>query len=87
MTTHTAPTVPDFATGIPAATVAFRATLTATSNPYLSDRLPLGGLVRIGERDVRGNCTRVEFLPDPEQGRSTSFVAVPDARFEFSSRI
>lgn len=78
--------VPEFATGIPGATVAFRATLTATTNEYLVDRLPLTGLVKIGERDIRGNCSRVQFMPDAEPGKHTSFVAVPGAEFTFESR-
>lgn len=77
--------IPDHAVGIPGALVAFRATLTATSNPFLRERLPIDGLVQIGERDIHGNCTRVQFMPlDREQ---TSFVAVPDAAFTFKSRV
>lgn len=79
--------VPDFARGIPGAQVAFRATLTATSNEYLAPRLPLDGLVQIGERSIHGDCTRVQFMPDPEPGKLTSFVAVPDAEFTFRSRV
>lgn len=71
------------AVGIPASSVAFRATLTATSNSYLVDRLPLDGLVLIHERDVVGGCQFVTFMPDPVEGGTTSFVAVPDAVFTF----
>lgn len=76
--------LPAHAVGIPGATVSFRASLTATSNPFLRDRLPIEGLVQIGERGVDGSCTRVLFMPldrDP-----TSFVSVPDAEFTFRSR-
>ena len=79
--------VPEFAVGIPRGTVAFRATLTATSNKYLADHLPVEGFVQIGERDVHGNCTRVLFMPDCPPGERTSFVSVPDAKFEFTSRV
>lgn len=78
--------IPAHAVGIPAATVSFRATLTATSNPFLIDRLPCEGLVAIGERDIHGNCTRVQFMPLDQDG-TTSFVAVPDAEFTFGSRV
>lgn len=81
-----APTIPDHAKGIPGASVAFRVTLTATSNKYLADRLPCEGLVQIGERDINGNCTRVQFMPLDGEGH-TSFVSVPDAEFTFRSRV
>jgi hypothetical protein len=80
-------TLPPDAVGIPSGTVSFRATLTATSNPYLADRLPCDGLVRIGERDVHGRCTRVTFMPLDAVARRSSFVAVPDAEFHFNSRV
>lgn len=76
---------PASAVGIPGATVSLRATLTATSNPFLRERLPLDGFVAIGERDIHGNCTRVTFMPLDRM--TTSFVAVPDATFTFKSRL
>lgn len=79
--------VPSFAVGIPGATVAFRATLTATTNTYLAKRLPLVGLVQIHERTIDGQCTFVTFMPDPEPGKHTSFVAVPNAEFTFKTRV
>lgn len=84
--TPTTTPIPAHAVGIPGASVAFRATLTATSNKYLADRLPCEGLVQIGERDIHGNCTRVQFMPLDGEGH-TSFVSVPDAQFEFGSRL
>lgn len=77
---------PEWAVGIPRASVAFRATLTATSNKYLRDEVPVEGLVQIGERDVDGNCVRVQFLADVPEGKHSTWVAVPDAVFEFRSR-
>lgn len=79
--------IPEFAQGIPGAQVAFRATLTATTNKYLAPHLPLDGLVDIGERDIHGNCTRVLFMPEVSEGQLTSFVSVPDAEFTFRSRV
>lgn len=73
------------ASGIPGAAVAFRATLTATTNEYLRDRLPLDGLVQIGERTIYGECRRLLFMP--LDNTPTSFVSVPNARFEFASRL
>jgi hypothetical protein len=74
------------ATGIPGATVAFRATLVGTSNPYLADRLPLGGLVRIHERDVYGRPMMLTFLPDPvDPAGPTSWVSVADAELAFGT--
>lgn len=73
-------------TGI--AGIQFRAILTETSNPYLAERLPLTGYVRIVEFDVDG-CVQPHgalFMPDAEDGGMTSFVRVADARFEFSTR-
>lgn len=78
--------IPPHAKGIPGARVAFRAVLTATSNEYLADRLPCEGLVEIGERDVSGHCTRVQFMP-LDGDRPASFVAAPDAQFIFGSRV
>lgn len=69
------------ATGIPMATVAFRVTLTHTTNEYLKDRLPLHGLVKIHERDIYGRCQFVTFMPDPEPGKYATFVEVPEAEF------
>jgi hypothetical protein len=80
--------VPESAKGIPEATVSFRATLTATSNKYLVDRLPLEGFVAIHERSIHGECQFVTFMPDPEQpGGLTCFVSVPDAEFTFKTRV
>jgi len=66
----------------------FRAVLTATTNPYLADRLPLTGYVSIHETDIFGGVqpNGVTFMPDAPEGEHTSFVAVPDARFEFGTR-
>lgn len=74
------------ATGI--AHVVFRAMLTETSNPYLADRLPLAGYVKIIEFDIHGGVqpSGALFMPDPEPGKYTSFVEVKDARFEFGTR-
>ncbi len=69
------------ATGIPDATIAFRVTLTHTTNEYLAPRLPLNGLVKIHERDVFGRCQFVTFMPDPAPGENTSFVEVREAEF------
>lgn len=60
--------IPTDAVGIPGATVSFRATLTATSNRYLADRLPLDGFVRIGERTVDGQCSTLLFMPIESDG-------------------
>lgn len=76
--------LPEFATGIPGATVAFRATLTATTNPYLVNRLPLDGLVKIHERTVDGECMFLTFMP-LDRGIST-FVQVDGAEFTFGTR-
>lgn len=73
--------------GIPGAVVAFSATLTATSNEYLAPHLPIRGLVQIGERDVNGNCIRVQFAREVEPGIWSAFVACPDAEFMFESRV
>lgn len=81
------PHVPEDATGIPAAGVSFRATLTATSNTYLADRLPLDGFIRIHERATTGECQFVTFMPDPEEGHHTSFVEVPHAEFSVRTRL
>lgn len=85
--TTTNPSIPRQAIGIPAASVAFRVTLTATSNKYLADRLPCDGLVQIGERDIHGNCIRAQFMPLDRDDHLTSFVSVPDAQFTFGSRV
>lgn len=77
--------IPDAAKGTPGATVMFRATLTATTNQYLADKLPVTGLVKIGERDIHGNCIRLLFRPDAEDGSVSTFVMVPNAVFEFAS--
>jgi len=74
--------------GTPPCQIIFRAILTATSNPYLADRLPLTGYVSIHEFDVDGGVQPhgATFMPDPEEGGHTSFVVVEDARFEFTTR-
>lgn len=74
------------ATGI--AGVTFRAVLIETSNPYLADRLPVAGYVKVVEFDVHGGVqpSGALFMPDPEPGQHTSFVHVADARFEFGTR-
>lgn len=64
---------------------AFRATLTATTNEYLADRLPCQGYVQVVERNIYGEVSRALFMPDPGDGPYTSFVEVPHARFEFRS--
>lgn len=75
-------------TGTPPATVRFRAVLTATSNPYLVDRLPVAGYVDIHEFDVHGGVQPhgAMFAPDSEDGTPAPFVVVEDARFEFGTR-
>ena len=78
--------VPQEAVGIPGATVAFRATLTETTNKYLRDRLPVEGFVRIHERANTGECQFVTFLPDAEPGQNTSWVLVPKAEFTVRTR-
>lgn len=83
---NTTAVIPAQAVGIPSGIVAFRATLTATSNSYLADRLPCEGIVQIGERDIHGNCMSVLFMPLDREG-VTSFVSVPDAQFTFGSRL
>ena len=77
---------PEHAIGIPNGVVSFRATLTATTNKYLQDRLPCVGLVQIGERDIHGRCIRTSFMPLDREGH-TSFVQVPDAEYTFGSRV
>ena len=68
--------------------IQFRAVLVETSNPYLADRLPVAGYVRIVETDVDGGVqpSGALFMPDVPEGEQTSFVHVADARFEFSTR-
>lgn len=78
--------VKKIATGIPGASVAFRATLTATTNKYLAPRLPLEGLVQIHERSVAGECQFVTFMPEVEGVGYTTFVAVPNAEFTVKTR-
>lgn len=73
--------------GIPGATVAFAATLTATSNEYLAPHLPARGLVQIGERSIFGDCIRVQFAREIEPGIWSAFVACPDAEFTFTSKV
>lgn len=64
----------------------FRATLTETTNPYLRDRLPLQGYVKVISRDIYGNVLHTRFMPDPKTlDGLTSFVVVPNARYEFGS--
>lgn len=74
--------------GIPTTSVPFRAVLTATSNPYLTDRLPLTGYVKVLERDIYGGVQPggLLFMPDPEPGKRTSYVEVRDAVVEFRTR-
>lgn len=74
------------ATGIPGATVAFRATLVGTSNAYLAEGLPRTGLVRIHERDVYGRPMMLTFLPDPMHANGpTSWVEIADAELAFGT--
>ena len=86
LTTRPDPMPEGVTTGISGVT--FRAVLTATSNEYLAPRLPLTGYVKIVEFDNRGGVqpSGALFMPDREDGGFTSFVHVPDARFEFGTR-
>jgi len=83
---HHTPKSEGLTTGISGVT--FRAVLTETSNPYLADRLPVAGYVKIVEFDVDGGVmpSGALFMPDSPEGQRASFVRVADARFEFGTR-
>lgn len=62
-------------------------TLTATSNPYLADKLPLRGELRILEMRTDGYAMRhsVSFLQKDENGNPVGgWVRVSDAEFTYT---
>jgi hypothetical protein len=64
---------------------AFRAILTGTTNEYLAARVPVSGYVQIIEINRLGAVSSALFMPDVPEGELTSFVRVPDARFQFGT--
>lgn len=68
--------------GIQAAALAV--TLTATSNPYLIDRLPLEGIIELNEVSLDGHLMgATTFRVRNEDGSLTAPVMVFNAEFEY----